>query len=151
MKKTVNIFAVFLLTITFLFGKSSFVFASNDISALGKYSIQKKYTMYLGTNDKDTLSQIIPTEKIREEMHEICMKYVDGYTLTVADGYYRDSNDGISHETSLIYVFVDTDIHAIQKIMDEALVKFNQGSILLEESDSKSIFFSSSHHVEQMR
>ena len=146
MKKKVSVLAILLLTITFLFGNSSFVFAANDISALGKYSIQKKYTMYLGTNDKATLSQIIPTEKIREEMHEICMKYVDGYTLTVADGYYRNSNNGISHETTLIYVFIDTDINVIQKIMDEALVKFNQESILLEENDSKSIFYSSSHN-----
>ena len=126
MKNTVTVLSIFLFTITFLFGNSSSVFANNDISALGKFSIQKKYTMYLGTNDKDTLSQIIPTEKIREEMHEICMKYVDGYTLTIADGYYRDSNRGVSHETSLIYVFIDVDINAIQKIMDEALVKFNQ-------------------------
>ncbi len=140
--KKINILAVLLLTFTFFLGNSTSVFATDNISILGKYSIQKKYTMYLGTNDKDTLNQIIPTEQIRNEMHEICMKYVDGYTMSVVEGFYRNSNNGISHETTLIYVFIDMDINAIQKIMDEALVKFNQECILLEENDSKSIFYS---------
>ena len=135
MKK--SIFLLFyLLIMTFLFGNSSFVLAADNFSSLGNYSTQYKYTMYLGTNDKDTLKQEIPTDRIRKEMHEICMKYVDGYTVTIAEGYYRDSNNDISHETSLIYVFLDADITALRKIMDEALIKFNQGSILLEESKS---------------
>ena len=142
--RTFRLLAAALWTAAFLLGNPVIVFAANNgISVLGECSAQKKYTMYLGTNDKDTLRQEIPTEKIREEMDQICMKYVDGYTVTAAEGYYRDPNGHISNETTLIYVFIDTDIHAIQKIMDEALVKFNQASILLEESDSKSIFYSS--------
>ncbi len=142
--RTFRLLAAALWMAAFLLGNPGFVFAANNnISVLGECSAQKKYTMYLGTNDKDTLIQEIPTEKIREEMHEICMKYVDGYTVTAAEGYYRDKNNNISHETSLIYVFIDTDIHAVQKIMDEALVKFNQGSILLEENNAQSIFYSS--------
>ena len=140
-----SIFLLFyLLIMTFLFGNSSFVLAADNFSSLGNYSTQYKYTMYLGTNDKDTLKQEIPTDRIRKEMHEICMKYVDGYTVSIAEGYYRDSNNEISHETSLVYVFLDADITALRKIMDEALIKFNQGSILLEESNSKSIFYSAS-------
>ena len=136
--------AVALWTAAFLLGYQGFVSAANNnISVLGECAAQKKYTMYLGTNDKDTLIQEIPTEKIREEMHEICMKYVDGYTVTAAEGYYRDKDNNVSYETSLIYVFIGTDIQAIRKIMDEALVKFNQGSILLEENRVKSIFYSS--------
>ena len=142
--RTFRFWAVALWTAAFLLGNPGFVSAANDnISVLGGCSAQKKYTMYLGTNDKDTLIQEIPTEKIREEMHEICMKYVDGYTVTAAEGYYRDKDNNISYETSLIYVFIGTDIQAIRKIMDEALVKFNQGSILLEENNVKSIFYSS--------
>ena len=142
--RTFRLWAAALWTAAFLLGNPGFGFAADkSISVLGECSAQKKFTMYLGTNDKDNLNQEIPTEKIREEMHEICMKYVDGYTVTAAEGYYRDKNNNISHETSLIYVFMDADIHAIQKIMDEALVKFNQGSILLEENNAKSIFYTS--------
>ena len=108
----------------------------------GELSQQRKYTIYLGTNDKDTLKQEIPTETIKEQMHEICIKYVDGYTLSIADGFYRDDDGNITHEISLVYVFIDVPLDSIQKIMDEALIKFNQGSILLEESKGRSTFYS---------
>ena len=110
-------------------------------SLKGELSRQRKYTLYLGTNDKDTLKQEIPTETIKEQMHEICIKYVDGYTLSIEDGFYRDANGNITHEIALVYVFIDVPIDSIQKIMDEALIKFNQSSILLEESRIRSTFY----------
>ena len=113
-----------------------------DLSSLGKTSRHRKYTMYLGTNDKDTLRQEIPTEKIREQMHEICMKYADGYTLSVMEGYYRDDGAGNpTREVTLVYVFYDTPLEAVQKIMDEALIKFNQSSILIEQDRVKNLFY----------
>lgn len=117
--------------------------AKNDISSLGfPVSKQNKFTLYLGTNDKDTLKQEISTETIREQMHEICIKYVDGYTVWNVDGYYRDNRGNMVHENSLVYVFVDAPIDSIKKIMDEALTAFNQESILLEDSKGRSIFYS---------
>lgn len=116
--------------------------AKNDISSLGcPVSKQEKFTLYLGTNDKDTLKQEIPTETIREQMHEICIKYVDGYTVWAVDGYYRDNGGNIFHEKSLVYVFIDVPIDSIKKIMDAALIKFNQESILLEDSKGRSVFY----------
>lgn len=114
----------------------------DNLRSLGKVSNQKKYTMYLGTNDKDTLKQELPTETIREQMHEICMRHADGYTVSIMEGYYRDGAGNPTHEVTLVYVFFDTPLESVKKIMDEALVKFNQSSILLEESKSKSIFYS---------
>ena len=108
----------------------------------GELTRQKKYTIYLGVNDKDTLKQEIPTETIREQMHEICMKYVDGYTVSVADSFRRDDEGNITHEVSLVYVFIDVQIDSVQKIMDEALVKFNQNSILLEVNKERGTFYS---------
>ena len=108
----------------------------------GELSRQKKYTIYLGTNDKDTLKPEIPLETIREQMHEICIKYVDGYTVSVADGFYRDGDGNITHEVSLVYVFIDVPIDSVQKIMDEALAKFNQSSILLEVNRERGTFYS---------
>ena len=114
----------------------------DSLRSLGKVSNQKKYTMYLGTNDKDTLKQELPTETIREQMHEICMRHADGYTVSIMEGYYRDEAGNPTHEITLVYVFFDTPLESVKKIMDEALVKFNQSSILLEESKSKSVFYS---------
>ena len=113
----------------------------DSLRSLGKVSNQKKYTMYLGTNDKDTLKQELPTEAIREQMHEICMRHADGYTVSIMEGYYRDGAGNPTHEVTLVYVFFDTSLESVKKIMDEAQVKFNQSSILLEESKSKSIFY----------
>lgn len=114
----------------------------DSLRSLGKVSNQKKYTMYLGTNDKDTLKQELPTETIREQMHEICMRHADGYTMSIMEGYYRDGAGNPTHEVTLVYVFFDTPLESVKKIMDEAQVKFNQSSILLEESKSKSVFYS---------
>ena len=117
------------------------IVTKKGLSSLGEVSNQKKYVMYLGTNDKDTLKQEIATEVMREQMHEICMKYADGYTLSIMDGYYRDGAGNPTHEVTLVYVFFDTPLESIKKIMDEAIVKFNQSTILLEENKTKSIFY----------
>ncbi len=75
-------------------------------------------------------------------MNEICMKYVDGYTVSVVEGFYRDDAGSEAREVSLVYVFLDTPIESLKKIMDEALVKFNQSSILLDETKGRSTFYS---------
>ncbi len=111
------------------------------LSSLGEVSNKKKYVMYLGTNDKDTLKQEIPTEVVREQMHEICMKYADGYTLSIMEGCCRDDAGNPTREVTLVYIFFDTPLESIKKIMDEAIVKFNQSTILLEENKTKSIFY----------
>ena len=134
--------AVYVLFISIVACSVVLVLSPKDsLRSLGKVSNQKKYTMYLGTNDKDTLKQEIPTETIREQMHEICMRHADGYTVSIMEGYYRDEAGNPTHEVTLVYVFFDTPLESVKKIMDEALVKFNQSSILLEESKSKSIFY----------
>ena len=130
-----------LMTAVLIFGTAAPVFAAN-ISSLGsKISTQKKYTMYLGTNDKDSGVQEIPADEIRTRMHEICMKYVDGYTVSVAEGFYREDTGETAREISLVYVFIDAPVDALRKIMDEALAAFNQSSILLEESKVRSTFY----------
>lgn len=136
-------FGIFMAAILLIGTAAPSFAAKNDISALGsEISKQKKYTMYLGTNDKDSNVQEIPTETIRAQMHEICMKYVDGYTVSVVEGFYRDDAGSEAREVSLVYVFLDTPIESLKKIMDEALVKFNQSSILLDETKGRSTFYS---------
>ena len=140
--KPSQIVTICFLTLLLFIGNVTVAFAAKDnIASLGKVSSQKKYTIYLGTNDKDTLKQELPTEAIRNQMHEICLKYVDGYTVSVMEGYYRNEAGDPTHEVTLVYIFVDTSLEAVKKIMDEALVKFNQSSILFEESKSKSIVY----------
>ena len=137
-----KIVTICFLALSLFIGNVAVAFAAKDnIASLGKVSAQKKYTIYLGTNDKDTLKQELSTETIRDQMHEICLKYVDGYTVSVMEGYYRNEAGDPTREVTLVYVFIDTPLDAVKKIMDEALVKFNQSSILFEESKSKSIVY----------
>ena len=122
--------------------------AKEDISLLGaEVSHHKKYTMYIGTKDKNTGKQKISTENIKSRMREICVKYVDGYTVSVMAGYYRDERGNTIHEVSLVYFFLDTPIEALGHIMDEAILEFNQSSILLEESEVRSIFYEGARNV----
>ena len=140
--KILKLLTICFVILSLFIGNVTVAFAAkDDLASIGKVSAQKKYTMYLGTNDKDTLQQEIPTETMREQMHEICLKYTDGYTVSIMEGYYRDDAGDPTHEVTLVYVFFDTSLDAVKKIMDEALAKFNQTSILLEESRAKSIFY----------
>ena len=134
---TIYVVLMSLLVVSFCF----VIVNKKGLSSLGEVSNQKKYVMYLGTNDKDTLKQEIPTEIVREQMHEICMKYTDGYTLSIMEGFYRDEAGNPTREVTLVYVFFNTPLQSMKKIMDEAIVKFNQKTILLEESKSKTIFY----------
>ena len=106
----------------------------------GSEQIQK-YTLYIGTNDKDTGTQLISTEDAHKIVGEICEKYVTGYTVMEAQGNWL-SEDGMRHrENTLIYSFSDADEVKIQSIMDEVLIALNQESILAETELSDSVFY----------
>ena len=125
-----------------LFVVMTFAILKINSSLRGELSRHREYTIHLVTNDKDTLNQEIPVETIREQMNGICAKYVDSFTVSVAETYSRDDNGNLTHETTLIYVFLDAPIDSIQQILDEALTKFNRSSILLEENRGRSAFYS---------
>ena len=106
----------------------------------GSEQIQK-YTLYIGTNDKDTGTQLISTEDAHRIVGEICEKYVSVYTVTEAQGNWI-SEGGMRHrENTLIYSFNDADDAQIQSIMDEVLIALNQESILAETEWTDSVFY----------
>lgn len=91
-----------------------------------------KYNMYVGLNDKDTYTQLISDDEAEKIVSQICLKYVDGYTVTKRQGVYKDEKGVVTKENSLVYEFYSATDEEIKKIMDEALVKLNQNSILIE-------------------
>ncbi|HBW35043.1 MAG TPA: DUF3574 domain-containing protein, partial [Desulfosporosinus sp.] len=82
-----------------------------------------KYHMYIGLNDKDTYKQIISDDEAQKIVSEICLKYVDGYTVTKRQGVYKDDKGIVTQENSLVYEFYSATDDKIKSIMDEALVK----------------------------
>lgn len=94
-----------------------------------------KYVLYIGMNDKETYTQLIPTDEAKEKVNEICSRYVDGYTVQTAEGGWVDETGTLTEETTLIYSFDDTSESDIISIMDEVLEELNQNSILVEKED----------------
>lgn len=135
MKKIVSVFIIFLLISGLIPGCAPN--RSDKLPYIGNI----KYTMYIGLNDKDTYTQLIPYEEAEKKVSEIVLKYVDGYTQMQAKGAYKDDEGIVTLENSLIYeIYAATD-QQMEAIMKEVLTELNQHSILLEKQTVKSIFF----------
>ena len=100
-----------------------------------------RYTLYIGLNDKDTYTQLISLDDAKEIVNNICIKYVDGYTVTEADGGWVDDTSTLTQETTLIYSFTGVEESTVISIMDEVLEQLNQNCILVEISDMTSFYY----------
>ena len=101
-----------------------------------------KHVLYIGLNDGDTGEQRIPADEARRIMREIGGKYVDGFTLYDAEGYWREGPGAeMRQEHTLVCVFIDAPPQAVANIMDDALRAFNQHGILLEVSETRSLLY----------
>ncbi|HBW39209.1 DUF3574 domain-containing protein [Desulfosporosinus sp. BICA1-9] len=128
MKKRIALILITLLIIFALPGC-----AEQEKASLADQS-EFKYHMYIGLNDKDTYKQIISDDEAQKIVSEICLKYVDGYTVTKRQGVYKDEKGIVTQENSLVYEFYSATDDKIKSVMDEALVKLNQNSILVEKA-----------------
>lgn len=103
---------------------------------------QGKYALYIGTNDKDAYAQQIPTDEAKRIVDEICSKYVDGYTVQRAEGGWVDESGVLTEEQTLVYSFDAVSEDDLIAIMDEALARLNQASILVERQDLTYCYYS---------
>ena len=110
-------------------------------SAIG-FSNGTQYVMYIGTNDKDSYEQVVPPDEARAIVNEICGRYVDGYTASVAEGGWVDERGILTKETTLVYVLTGASERSALAIMDEVLIALRQNSILIEKRDVTSAFYS---------
>lgn len=94
----------------------------------------KKYTLYLGLNDAETKSQIIPTE---DAVNIVTALLVDEYSLpgaTIQQGYgvYKHADGTIVKENTIIIIMLGIDDSIINEIIDDLKVIFSQECILKE-------------------
>lgn len=101
-----------------------------------------KYTLYVGTNDKDTYKQEISTNECIEKVTATCVKYSGGCTISEARGYWTDEASNITIEYTIVVILEDIEEETVYKICDELIVELNQNSILVETSDVKTNFYS---------
>ncbi len=137
---------VFVFPAVFLAGVAGSCFTSKEnlraaadsavLSAAFQMTQEKEYVLYIGLNDKDTYRQCIPTEDAREMVRSICTQYVDGYTMTEAEGAWVDEKGVMTQENMLLCYFHDTNDEKIRNIMDEVITKLNQNAVLLEEREA---------------
>lgn len=110
-------------------------------SILNFGSSEIQYILYIGTNDKNTYEQIIPTEEAVEIVNAICTKYIGGYTMYHAKGGWVDEKDILTQENTLVYTIANADESDIIDIMNEILTALNQNSILVERRGISSVFY----------
>lgn len=99
-----------------------------------------KYTLYIGTNDKDTYEQMIDTPTAIDIVNNICAENMCGYTMTEAKGGWVE--DGrLYHENTLVYTLVGVSEEQVVAVMREAREQLNQNTILVELADSTSAYY----------
>ena len=116
---------------------------NNDSDKFLGEDIEKtsKYTLYIGTNDKDTYTQVIPLDKAKDIVDKICVKYTGGFTGFDAVGGWTDEKNNFTHENTLVYVLYDVTEEQLKNIMDDTLKELNQNSILVETNDTEHIYY----------
>ncbi len=118
-------------------------------SLIQSYSIPKQeieYTLYVGTNDKETYQLEMPLEEARSIIHNTMMDHFsDGFTMYDASGVWRDEKNVVTLEYSFICVLEYADKVEVYKAADELLEKLNQSTILVvANSVSKVDFYTGS-------
>lgn len=106
------------------------------------YSENGKYVLYIGLNDKDTYTQLIPTDEAINIVNEICIRHIGGYTVFSTKGGWVDETGTPSRETTLVYILSGAKEADVIAVMDEVLSALNQNSILIERQNVSSTFYS---------
>lgn len=110
----------------------------------GQMETGEKYILYIGTNDKDTYTQLIPTGQAREIVNAICARHTGGYTESDARGGWVDETGTLTQENTLVYEFYQIDEKALLAILDDILAELNQNSILVERQNAVYTYYSGS-------
>lgn len=125
--KKLSLITIFLLSIiaTFL----------STWSLIRSYTVDEhelEYTIYIGTNDKDTFQLEIPLDEARSIIYNTMINYFsDGFTMHDANGVWKDENDAITLEYTFVCIIENADIDEIYKAADELILKLDQNSILI--------------------
>ena len=93
----------------------------------------KKYTLYLGLNDKDTKKQEIATLEAYKITTNLLTSYTDGATIFEANGIYKHDDGTITIEKTLKIELLFIEKATVLTIIDELKRIFNQEAVVLQE------------------
>ncbi|MBR1813261.1 MAG: DUF3574 domain-containing protein [Lachnospiraceae bacterium] len=103
-----------------------------------------QYVLYLGTNDKDTNESVFTPEEAKERAEEILIRHFGGYTIQEANGGWEDAGTRYTEYTLVIYLS-DTTVDQVHAAADDMIRTFNQSSVLIQENQTRTEFYSGTH------
>lgn len=102
------------------------------------YYIMKKFTLYMGLNDKDTKVQVISTIEAYKVVSNIIAKDFGGGTIFEAQGIYKHDDGKIVFEKTLRIEILFAEEPQIKALVAELKKIFNQESIAVQVEDINS-------------
>ena len=94
----------------------------------------KKFTLYVGLNDKDTKIQKIDTLTAYKMVENVITKKTDGYTISEAKGYYRHEDGTVTIENTLRIEMLFVDRILVKEFCETLKNMLNQEAIAVEET-----------------
>lgn len=92
----------------------------------------KKFTIYLGLNDKDTKKQEMETIEAYKLLNKIILNDFDGATIYSADGIFKhDNGEIVIEKTFKAELFTDNET-SVKNLCNTLKVVFNQESVILQ-------------------
>lgn len=95
----------------------------------------KKFTLYLGLNDKETKCQKIATVEAYKIVSSLIANRFDGGTIFEAQGIYKHKNGAIVTETTLRIELLFAETKDVRELVNLLKELFNQESIAVQEGE----------------
>lgn len=92
----------------------------------------KKYTLYVGLNDKNTKTQLIETTKAMEMVNFILLNKVEGATIFQAKGIYKHESGDFVIENTLRIELMFVEHEEVKAIVNTLKDVLNQESIVVQ-------------------
>ena len=93
----------------------------------------KKFTLYLGLNDKDTKVQMISTLEAYKIVSNILATDFGGGTIFEAQGIYKHDDGTIVFEKTLRIEILFTEKEKVRILVEQLKKMFNQESVAVQE------------------
>ena len=100
-----------------------------------------EYTLYIGTNDKDTGTALLTYDEAIAIADSVCSRYFEGYTLYDASGRWVDPSGNLISENTIVCHITNVNKDAVINAVSELRDALNQYSIMVEAKKSLMLEF----------
>ena len=95
----------------------------------------RKFTLYMGLNDKDTKNQKISTVEAYKIAINIIKAFTEGGTIFEAHGFYTHQDGSVTIEPTLRIELMFIEKSTVQAIVNQLKTAFNQESIAVQDEN----------------